>query len=195
MGFTAEYFIHVGGEQKGPFSFPELKRLYDRNLIAGETLYWRDGLDQWQPVSDLCGPSARERQVRKRGSRILLGTIILLALFVAAYLGPMIAIGWRENNQDEFTANAAYWKARGFIRDHLRKAGETVSFSDFEGAAVTMGENVAEAVVAGTIFGEGETSRPAWWRVKLAFHQEQREWRLASPIRSIPADARAEPQK
>jgi hypothetical protein len=186
MGFTAEYFIHVGGEQKGPFSFPELKRLYDRNLIAEETLYWRDGLDQWQPLSDLCGPGAREAQVRRRRGRLLLGTVIPLALLAAAYFGAMIATGWRENNQDQFTARAAYWKARGSIRENLRKAGETVSFGRFETAVITMGENSAEAVIAGTIFGEGETSRPASWKVKLAFDHEQREWHLARPIAPIP---------
>jgi len=59
LAFSEEYFIHVQGEQKGPYTFPQLKRLYEKNLIPEETLYWRDGMEQLEPVSDLCGKRRR----------------------------------------------------------------------------------------------------------------------------------------
>jgi len=179
MAFPEEYYIHIEGKQKGPYSYPQLKHLYDKSLIAEETLYWREGLDQWQPLSDLIGlPLPKQIQKRRRAGLLLLGALLVIACFVA-YLAPMLADGWREANQDELTAEAAYWKARGFVRDEIRKQNATVAFDDFSPEQVVFaGERSANVTLPGKVFPRTGTSAAKVWRLALEFRSAQREWHL-----------------
>lgn len=47
------YYLHIHGEQKGPYTIPQITHLYRTGLIAAETLFWAEGMDQWQPVTEL----------------------------------------------------------------------------------------------------------------------------------------------
>ena len=47
------FYLHIQGEQRGPYTIPQIDHLLNSGLIAEETLYWREGLDQWQPVTSL----------------------------------------------------------------------------------------------------------------------------------------------
>lgn len=43
------YFIHIGGEQKGPYSIEELRNLN----ITGETNVWSEGMADWKNAKDV----------------------------------------------------------------------------------------------------------------------------------------------
>ena len=47
------FYLHLEGEQRGPYTAPQIDHLLNSGLIAEETLYWREGLEQWQPVTSL----------------------------------------------------------------------------------------------------------------------------------------------
>ena len=56
------FYLHIHGEQRGPYTIPQIDHLLNSGLIAEETLYWREGLDQWQPVTSLVLSSPVERR-------------------------------------------------------------------------------------------------------------------------------------
>ena len=117
MAFSEEYYVHLNGQQKGPYTLAQLMGLYAKGFIPEETLYWMDGFDQWQPVADLCGPSLRVWRKKSNKKKISISIGLVLAAGLLAFFGPLVRDGWRETNQRRFTAEAAYWKARGFVRE------------------------------------------------------------------------------
>src|SRR6218665_1420739 len=107
------FYLHIQGEQRGPYTIPQIDHLLNSGLIAEETLYWREGLDQWQPVTSLV-------RLRRKANPwikplLTLGVLIVLAL-ILQFFGSVVVIGWRETNQHEYTSNAAYWRARSVVR-------------------------------------------------------------------------------
>jgi hypothetical protein len=178
VAFSEEYLIHVDGEQKGPYTFPQLKRLYDTNLIPEETLYWQDGMEQWQPVSALCGPSSRDRKRRLRELR-LTGIVLVVAVAVlAAYCAPVLKDGWREMNDRDPTREGAYWKARGFVREQVKGQDASVAFEPFQTATVALtGTNVL-VTLPGTLFGKDGTGSKLTWKVVMRYDVDRKEWRL-----------------
>ena len=44
------FYLHIHGEQLGPYTVPQIDHLLNTGLIAEETLYWCEGLEQWAPV-------------------------------------------------------------------------------------------------------------------------------------------------
>jgi hypothetical protein len=183
MAFSEQYYLHLDGGQKGPYTFAQLKGLYDKSLIAEETLYWRDGLDQWQPVTDLCGPPLKARRKDRRKKQMISGGILVaLALFAASFF-PLIRDGWKEAAQDEFTAEAAYWKARGYIRQEVKtKHNATVSFDSLDRSKIELtGKTEASAIISGTIFPPIGSAVATGWRARLQFDPKEKEWRLGLP--------------
>lgn len=171
--FTETYYVHIHGEQKGPYTFLELKRLYEQSFFPAETLYWQDGMDQWLPVSELCGPTLRERKKRSRSRLLVLLGVVLVCALALALISPILIDGWKEASQHEFTDAAAYWKAREFVRGELKKQNATVSF---EPGQVTMGANTAEVTLPCIVFPSGAGSRRAKWRATMRFDPAQRQW-------------------
>ena len=47
------FYVHVQGEQRGPYTIPQIDHMLNSGLIERETLYWREGMEQWQPVTEL----------------------------------------------------------------------------------------------------------------------------------------------
>src|ERR1700733_12019673 len=72
------FYLHIHGEQRGPYTVPQIDHLLNSGLIAEETLYWREGLEQWQPVTSLV-------KLRRPGNPwvkplIILGIVVVLAV-------------------------------------------------------------------------------------------------------------------
>ena len=178
MAYSEEYFIHVQGLQKGPYTFPQLKRLYDTNLIPEETLYWRDGMEQLEPVSDLCGAGRRERLRHLKQLRVTGALLVAAVALATAYCAPVLKDGWREMNDRDQTPEGAYWKARGFVREDVKKQGASVAFEPYQAATVALTGTVAAVVLQGTLFGTDGTGIKRNWRVAIQYDGEQREWLL-----------------
>jgi len=179
LAFSEEYFIHVQGEQKGPYTFPQLKRLYEKNLIPEETLYWRDGMEQMEPVSDLCGTRRRVRLLHLKQLRVT-GIVLVAAVALAtAYCTPVLKDGWREVNDRDQTQEGAYWKARGFVREALRAQQDAgVAFEPYGAASVNLTGTQAMVILPGTLFGKSGTTQKLSWKAAIQYDAARREWRL-----------------
>lgn len=186
MGFSEEFYIRAHGEQKGPYTFPQLKRLYEKNLLAAETVYWQDGMEQWQPIAHLCeSPKKEPRRKLLRINRKFLTLLLMLVAALTVYFAPAIREAWKETTARGFTPQAAYWKARGFVRDELKKENATVDFDRFDPAAVELGNGTAAHVsLAGTVYRADGGRTRSGWRVGLQFNPASKKWRLpAEPPR------------
>jgi hypothetical protein len=188
MAFVEEYFIHVHGEQKGPYTLSQLKHLYDKGFVVEETLYWHDGMEQWLPVSQVCGPPLRTRTKQRRETQFLVGTVLLLSTVVIAYFAPVVREGWKEANQHEFTRQSAYWAARGYLREELKKSKTTVAFDKKGVRTAGLSSNGAEATATleCTVFAPHQPSRRATWQVSVRFNPARQEW-LGVAAEEIPS--------
>ncbi len=177
------FFIYHNGEQRGPYTAAQINHLHRCNFVDDDTLYWREGLEQWQPV----GQIVLRRKHRKRLLFwfILLGVIAVLAPLVM-FFGPIIADGWRELTSGDFTSESAWWRARGLVREQLPK-GTQVSFDPLSTAQVTLQDHDGAAVVLGGALtqpsGAGEHGA---WRVLLRYDESRGTWG-AAPKSDAPA--------
>jgi hypothetical protein len=178
LAYSEEYFINVLGEQKGPYTFPQLKRMYETNLIPEETLYWQDGMEQWQSVADLCGSERRKRRRRLKRLRGAGAVFMAVIGLLTAYCAPVFQDGWRELNDRDQTADGAYWKARGFVREEVKAQDASVAFEPFKAATVTISGSNATVVLPGTLFAKDGSGKPMTWKVAMHYDVDGREWRL-----------------
>jgi hypothetical protein len=178
LAFSEEYLIKVLGEQKGPYTFPQLKRLYEKNLIPEETLYWQDGMDQWQAVSDLCGAGSRQRGRRLRQLRVTGIVLVVTAAMVTAYCEPVLRDGWKEMNDRDQTQEGAYWRARGFVREEVKNQDGSVAFDPFRTATETLSGTTAMVTLPGTLFAPNGTESTMTWKVAIDYDLDHKEWRL-----------------
>lgn len=44
------YYLAVNGERTGPYEASDIQRMLKQNAIGYETLFWKDGMLDWQPV-------------------------------------------------------------------------------------------------------------------------------------------------
>ena len=47
------YYILDNDHTEGPFCLLDLREMYTRGAVTGQTLYAQDGFDQWVPLQDL----------------------------------------------------------------------------------------------------------------------------------------------
>lgn len=196
MAYSEEYYLDLGGQQKGPFSFPQIKRLWDKRLIPEDTLYWHEGSEERFPVADLC-ESPKERKRRRRtfpkSARLIAVVAAVLLIAVIAYFAPPTEEGWKETNQTRFTAEAAYWKARGFVRDMVEKERSSVAFEPMSAAAITLGSgDSATVTVTGTLFAPDGSSPLCSWRVSMAYNPSRGKWTLRG-VERLPEPAGSAP--
>ena len=105
-------------------------------LVPAETLYWREGMEEWLPVTNLV---VVRRQPAVRWMRRALGLGALLVLLCLARLfGPIALEGWRETAQYDFTPHAAYWRARDVVRHQAAPSGAVINFTPAERSRVEM---------------------------------------------------------
>jgi hypothetical protein len=173
------FYLHIQGEQRGPYTIPQIDHLLNSGLIAEETLYWREGLEQWQPVTSLV---SLRRKVNPWGKRALYMGIAVVVLGVLQFFGSIALVGWRETNQHEYTEHAAYWRARDVVRGGGLPDGSVVQFHGESKAKVTMAPPAAAAVVleGDVTLQTGETRRTTW-SVPMTFDAKNTEWNGGPP--------------
>lgn len=171
------FYLHIDGEQLGPYTIPQIDHLLNAGLIAEETLYWREGLDQWAPVVTLV-----PKRVHKRSWGKILAMLVALAAFglACAFFGPVLVSGWREASQHEYTAKAAYWRAREVVRNRSVPPGYLVNFSSFSKSSVQLQPPGKAAVsLRGQLIDPRGTAQPAVWEVDMRFDEKRAEWTAA----------------
>jgi hypothetical protein len=178
LAFSEEYFINVLGEQRGPYTFPQLKRLYETNLIPEETLYWQDGMEQWLAVAELCGKKRLDRLRHIKQLKVAAVALAATVALVLGYWGPVLKDGWREMNDHDWTQTGAYWRARGFVREEVKEKDASVAFEPYETAGVTLTGTEATVILPGTQFGKDGVGAQMTWKVALQYDAGKREWRL-----------------
>jgi hypothetical protein len=177
------FYLHIQGEQRGPYTIPQIDHLLNCGLIGEETLYWREGLDQWHPVTDLVVVRHVPNPWIKPG--IAAGVLVVL-LILARMFGPITLEGWRETNQHEYTAEAAYWRARDLIRNTALPKGSVVAFDPLvlENVALKPGGRAVVKIYGEVTARSGQTHREGW-QVTLKFDERGHEW-SGEPAGSAP---------
>ncbi len=168
------FYLHLAGAQQGPYTIPQIDHLLNSGLIGIETLYWCEGLDQWQPVTTLVPLRKKPKRWMKPA---IAATVMLLVALIARLFGPVLMDGWHEANQHRFTQSAAYWRARDVVRSELRTRGLFVEFAPFSNARVEL-EPAAKAHVSlrGLVIDGTGTSVQKTWEVPMQFNSEFGEW-------------------
>jgi hypothetical protein len=168
------FYLHVDGTQRGPYSIRHIDHLLNSGLITQDALFLREGMEQWLPVTELVN-------IRKPANRwrwlFYAGPLLVVLLLLLAFFGPTVRDGWREIFQHDFTAKAAYWRARDIVRTGAVPQGYLVSFAPFSAAEVRlrMGEETV-VLLRGTLSGQKTEPRGQVWKVRLWFDPERREW-------------------
>ena len=168
------FYLHIHGEQLGPYTVPQIDHLLNAGLIAEETLYWCEGLDQWAPVIELV---PKRTQVRSWG-KILAALVAVAALGLAcAFFGPVLVDGWREASQHEYSAKAAYWRAREVVRTKSLPTGALVNFKSFSADAVSLQQPKGAAVMLhGELIEASGAVRPMVWHLEMKYDERRAEW-------------------
>jgi hypothetical protein len=184
MNSPEVYYLHIHGEQRGPYTAPQVDHLLNSGLIAEETLYWREGLEQWQPVTSLVIRRIPPNRWVRTAIALAIGAVLLV---LAQFFGPITVIGWREMNQHDFTPGAAYWRARDVVRHGGLAPGALVDFRDLKSSVVEMKKPDAATVrLRGDVTDRSGRVRPAAWEVAMKFDAPAREWSSVS-IREVDA--------
>jgi len=178
LAFSEEYFIDVLGEQKGPYTFPQLKRLYELALIPADTLYWQDGMEERLSVADLCGQKSEDRLRHLKQLRVTGIVLVATVALVTGYCAPVLKDGWREMNDRDPTQEGAYWKARGFVREEVKNQDASAAFGSYSTAAVTLTGTEGTVILPGTLFGKDGAASKTTWKVQLDYDLDRKEWKL-----------------
>jgi hypothetical protein len=170
------FFIYHNGEQRGPYTAPQVNHLHRCSFIDDDTLYWREGLEQWQPVGQIV--LRRKRRNRMLFWFILLGALAVITPLVMLF-GPVTADAWREMTSGDFTAESAWWRARGLVREQAQKGGH-IRFDPFSSAQVTMRDREgATVVLGGMLTPSSGTAEHGAWRVILRYDRDHGTWAAA----------------
>jgi hypothetical protein len=174
------FYIYHHGEQRGPYTMKQVNHLYRSSFIDDETLYWREGMEQWQPVTEIV-------QRRRRRKRLALWGVLVAVLAGIALLawlfGDVTRSAWREMTSGEYTQESAWWRARGLVRAQLAD-GEHVDFEPLGNAVVKLhGDHEATVVLAGYVDQHGNDQERRAWRVRMRFDPLRGEW---TPVADSP---------
>ena len=170
------FFIYHNGEQRGPFTAAQLNHWHRCGFIDDETLYWREGLEQWQPVGQIV--LRRKRRNRRAFWYVVLGLLAATVFFVKLF-GHVTADRWRELTSGDLTEGSAWWRARGLVRDQL-PPGTEVRFDPFASAKITISEKVnANVVLGGTLTNSSGKTEHGAWRVLLRYDEGRGNWAAA----------------
>jgi hypothetical protein len=183
MNSPESYYLHLAGAQQGPYTIPQVDHLLNSGLIGVETLYWCEGLDQWQPVTTL----VPLRKKPKRWVKPVIFVAVLIVLAVPGWIfGPVLLDGWHEANQHTFTESSAYWRARDVVRSELREQGLLVEFEDLEAAQVTLqGETEATVQLPGSKVGKDGQTTVLVWKVPMKFDPQNAEWTGGPAVEAV----------
>lgn len=90
-----KHYLHLEGQQKGPFTLSQLQGMWRNGAITSETLHFMDGYSEWMPldiiVPDLDPPVARAVAQAMPQQPVVIaksrGIYILLGLFFLGVFG------------------------------------------------------------------------------------------------------------
>src|ERR1043165_7697185 len=137
------FYLHLCGEQRGPYTIPQIDHLLNSGLIAEETLFWREGLEQWQPLTDL----VEKRKLPNPWRRFAIALAIVLPLAAGVWMfGQTVVDGWNEATATSYTLEDAYWRARDLVRHQALPPGGLVRFEKFASAGVELKQGDAADV-------------------------------------------------
>jgi hypothetical protein len=169
------FYLHIQGEQRGPYTIPQVDHLLNSGLIAEETLYWREGLDQWQPVTTLV---KLRRKKNPWGKRFLILGIVAIVAVVLQFFLSIAWVGWREKNQHEYTKAGAYWRARDTVRyGGVLPEGAIVQFHGLSKAQVELEPPQSAVVILhGEVTLHSGEMHTVTWNVPMKFDLQNGEW-------------------
>jgi len=176
------FYLHIQGEQRGPYTIRQIDHLLNSGLIAVETLYWREGLDQWQPVTSLVALRRKANPWRK--TVFVLGIVLVVAA-VLQFFGSIAVVGWRETNQHEYTPRAAYWRTRSVVREGALPEGAIVQFYNFAKAQVEwQPPQAATVLLRGDVTLRDGSTHATAWSVPMSFDFPSGEW-SGGPVQEV----------
>ncbi len=181
----AEVFhIYHLGEQRGPYSARQVNHLYRCGFIGDETLYWRDGMEQWLPITDIVERRIRRNRLMKWA--VTLGVVAILG-FLAVIFGPVTRDAWREMTSGEFSSESAWWRARGLVREKMLN-GAHVTFDGLASAQVELsGKDAAMVILGGNVTDENGKTAHSSWKVRMQYDAERKSWNPA-PSKPTPQE-------
>jgi hypothetical protein len=171
------FYLHIDGEQRGPYTVAQIDHLLNSGLIREETTYWREGMEQWHPVTNLVHLRKPVRSWWKPGLILALAVVILL---FGRLFGPVTLEGWRETAQYDFTPIAAYWRARDAVRHQGAPPEAVIVFGGYKMTKVEMTDRGAKVWLPAELSGLPSGARPAAWDVTLAYDAKARRWTALS---------------
>lgn len=170
------YFLHIDGSQRGPYTVDQIDHMVNKGIVSAESMFWCEGLDQWQPVSQLIVPKVEVVKRRIRISARLVGLMLLGAVLLGA-IWPLVYEGWKEQHQVDLTQEAAYWRARGVLRDTFGKF-TSILFEPFAPANVRLhGGKQASVQISAQTKRLGGAPMQGKWLVELEYDPRLKEWR------------------
>jgi hypothetical protein len=93
-----EYYIWRNEKQEGPFTALQLRSMWHSGTITTDVYYWREGLSDWTPLSEIAAvlesePESRNNR-RKKNNRHF---IAALAVSVGLVLGILYLLAQKED--------------------------------------------------------------------------------------------------
>jgi hypothetical protein len=175
------YFLYIDGSQRGPYTVDQIDHMVNKGIVSAESMFWCEGLDQWQPVSQLIVPKVEVVKRRIQISTRLMGMLLLGAVLLGL-IWPLVHEGWKEQHQVELTQEAAYWRARGVLRGTVGKF-TSVLFEPFDPVKVRFhGSQRASVELSAQTKQLGGAPMQGKWLVELEYDSRLKAWRpILSP--------------
>jgi len=174
------FHIKNGDTQRGPYTLEHINHLAKCGMIKEDTLFWREGMEDWEPITRIL--RIGRKKLPSIFWKIILGAAVTISVFLLLF-GRVTKEAWRELTSSEFTAEGAWWRARGLVREQLPK-GEHVEFATFNPKEVKIDDKRQAVVqVSGRVTGP-QGQKPTTWEVKLLYNPERSDWSSWAPSES-----------
>lgn len=91
------YHLHYEGKQRGPYTVAQIRHMFTHRLIPVESMYLREGMEQWHPVEELFAepPSQWRKKAGIAGAALLFCALALLVSW--EFIQPWLE-GWWERS-------------------------------------------------------------------------------------------------
>ncbi len=169
------YFLYVDGVQRGPYTVSHIGHMVNSGIVHSSAMFWCEGLEQWQPVTQLIVPKHEQKRRRLSVSAWFLAALgcVLILLWLAF---PTLKEGWREQHQVEQSPLAAYWSARGMVRSHVGWF-TALRFREFNSECVALtADGHASVTLEAEVSRGGAAERVGRWQVDLRYDKRMQVW-------------------
>jgi hypothetical protein len=79
------YWLLIGNENKGPYTFSQLESMWKTGSITADTLYCQEGFEAWLPASSLLDKKPTVTEQGKDGSEKRILPALILCLFLGLF--------------------------------------------------------------------------------------------------------------